>query len=96
MHEPRAGRDDQGPRQLPDGPKPETSALRRPATRALLAFVTIRLVAALLAGWVVAGASMALVAAAAVGTAVIIGLPIVLVGIFFCLLADFVGGPHDR
>ena len=96
MREPRAGWNDRGSRQSPDLPRPETSAPWRPATRALLAFVTIRLATALLAGWVVAGASMVLVAAAAVGTAVIIGLPFVLVGIFVWLLADFVGGPHDR
>ena len=61
-----------------------------------MAFMTIRLVAALLAGWVVAGASMVLVAATAVGTAVIIGLPIILIGIFVWLLADFICGPRDR
>ena len=96
MVEPTTGRDDRRPRQSPDRPKPGTSVTIRPATRALLAFVTIRLVAALLAGWVVAGASMVLVAAAAVGTAFIIGLPIVLVGVFVWLLADFFGGSHDR
>ena len=64
--------------------------------RALIAFVTIRLLAALLMGWVVAGAGAVLVAAAMIGTAFIVGLPIVLVVIFVWLLADFVGGSHDR
>ena len=96
MHEPTAGRDDRRPQQSPDGPNPETSAPRRSVHQALLAFVMIRLAAALLAGLVVVGASMVLVAAAALGTAIIIGLPIILVGIFVWLLADFASGPHDR
>ena len=96
MVEPTTGRDARRARQSPDGPNLETCVAKSPATRALLAFVMIRLVAALLAGWVLAGASMVLVAAAAVGTAVIIGLPIILIGILVWLLADFICGPHDR
>ena len=64
--------------------------------RALIAFVTIRLVAVLLVVWVVAGANAILVAAAMIGTAFIVGLPIVLVVIFVWLFADFLGGSRDR